>query len=135
MDGGRDRGGNASQADLTDSTCSKWVELLVREIQKMHFDPRRVRVHRDDVIGQIAVDGRAGLRIVMGVLEQGHADAHDDRALDLVAASQWIEDASGINNGDDSADAQAGDLRLPGYFHEVTSEGMRREFRIGIGKG
>src|SRR5438045_5441958 len=34
-----------------------------------------------------------------------------------------------------AADAQSGDLRLPGDFHEMTAERMRREFRFGIAEG
>ena len=59
----------------------------------MHFDQRRVGVHRHDVVGQVAVDRRAVLRVVDRVLEQRHADSHHHRAFDLVAAGQWIDDA------------------------------------------
>ena len=87
----------------------------------MYFDRRRIGVHGHDIIGQVAVDGRAILRIVMRVLEESHADAHDDGTLDLVAASQGVKDAPGVDNRHHAADAQPRDLRLPGNFHKVTA--------------
>src|SRR5882672_2532904 len=108
MDGGCDRGGDAGQANFTDSPRSEGVELLVGEIQEVDFDCRSVGVHGDDIVGQVAVDGRAILRVVVGVLEKGHANSHHYRALDLVASSQWIKDAARVNHGNHSTDAQTG---------------------------
>ena len=96
----------------------------------MHLDRRRIGVDRHHIVGEIAVDRRAVLRIVGRVLEQRHADSHHHRTLDLVAAGQRIENAPRIDDGDHSADAQASDLRLPGDLDEVTAEGMRRKFRL-----
>ena len=75
---------------IADAAGSEWVELLIGKIQEVHFDPRRVGVHRDDVIGQVTIERRARLRVVMGMLEKSHANSHHDRPLDLVAASQRI---------------------------------------------
>ena len=58
----------------------------------------------------------AVLRIIRGVFEQSHADTHHDRALDLVAACQWVENPSRIDDAHHPADSQAGDLRLPDDF-------------------
>ena len=38
------------------------VDLLVGEVEEMHLDRRHVGVHRHHVVGQVAVDRRAGLR-------------------------------------------------------------------------
>src|SRR6185436_16845091 len=86
-----DRGGNARQADFTDPTRSQRVELLIGEIQEMHLDAWRVRVHSHDVVREVAIDRRARLRVVIRVFEQRHADAHHHRALNLVATRQWVE--------------------------------------------
>jgi len=51
-----------------------------------------------------------------------HTDSHYDRAFDLVAARQRIDDAASIDHSDDAIDTQSRDLRLPGDFGEVTAE-------------
>src|SRR5437588_9709740 len=101
----------------------------------MDVDGRGVSVHRDYVVGEIAVDGRAVLRIVSGVLQQRHANAHHHRAHYLVATGERVDDAASVDDGDDPADAQASDLRLPGDFDEVSAEGVGRELRLGIAEG
>ena len=100
----------------------------------MHVDRRHVGVDRHHVVGQIAVDRRAILRVVRRVLEKGHADSHHDRALDLVAGRQRVENAAGVDDRYDTTDAQTGDLGLPRDLDEVTAERMRRELRFGIAK-
>ena len=132
VDRRRDRGGDAGQADLADPACAKFVDLLVGEVEEMHLDRRHVGVDRHHVVGQIAVDRRAVLRIVRRVLEQRHADSHHDRALDLVAAGQRVEDAARVDDRHHPADAQPSDLRLPGDLDEVTAERVRRELRLWI---
>src|SRR5258708_34689670 len=82
----RDRSSYARQADLADSPSAKFINLFVRIVKKIDVDRRHVSVYRHHIIREIAVDGRAFLRIVRGVLQQCHADSHHHRALDLVAA-------------------------------------------------
>ncbi len=65
MDRRRDGGGNAGQADLADPARAQFVNLFVRIIQEMHFDQRRISVNGHQVVGQVAVDGCAALRIVV----------------------------------------------------------------------
>src|SRR6185295_17644605 len=84
------------------------------------------------VVSQVAVDRRAVLRIVVRLLEQRHADAHYDRAFDLILAGQRVDDASRVDDGDDAAHAQPRDRGLPGDFGEVAAERMRRELRLWI---
>ena len=96
----------------------------------MHLELGHVGIHRHDVVGQIAVDRRAVLRVVSGVFQKRHPDSHHDRAFDLVASGEWIDNAPGIDHGDNAIDAQPRDLRLPCDFDEVTSERMRGELRL-----
>ena len=96
----------------------------------MHIELRHVGVHRHDVVGQIAVNRRAVLRVVSGVFQKRHADSHHDRAFDLVASGERIDNAAGIDHRDDAAHAQPRDLRLPCDFDKVTSERVRRELRL-----
>ena len=84
--------------DLTDSTN------LIRIIQERHIDRRRVCVYRHHIVRQVAVDRRAVLRIVNGFFEQSHTDAHDYRALDLIAAGKRIQDPAGIHHRNYTAD-------------------------------
>src|SRR5262245_24473679 len=120
MHRGGDSSGYSRQADLADSAGAELVDFLVRVVEEMYIDRWRVGVYRHDVVGEIAVDRCAGLRVVRGVLEQGHANAHHHRAFDLVATRERIEDAAGVDDGHDPADAQAGDLRLPCDLDKVT---------------
>src|SRR5947199_10431694 len=110
VDGRGDRGSNTGQAYFADAARAKLVKLLVGKVQEVYFDRRRIGVHGHHIIGQVAVDGRAILWVVMRVLEESHADSHHDRTLDLVAPSQWIQDAAGIDNRHYAADRQPRDL-------------------------
>src|SRR5947209_12192209 len=96
---------------------------------------RSVCMHRYNIISEASIDGRAVLRVVGRVLEQRHPQSHHHRALYLVAACQWIDDLTRIDDRDHTAHAQAGDLRLPGDFDEVSSERMRRKLRLRVSKG
>src|SRR5262249_21351460 len=114
MDGCGDGGGEAREPDLADSAGADGVDLLVRLVEELGLECRNVGIDGHDVVREIAVDGRAVLRVVGRVLEESHADAHDDGALDLVSAGEGIDDAAGVHDGDDSADTESGNLRLPG---------------------
>src|SRR5258708_2040159 len=82
----RDRTSYARQADLADSPSAKFINLFVRIVKKIDVDRSHVSAYRHHIMREIAVDGRAFLRIVRGVLQQCHADSHRHRALDLVPA-------------------------------------------------
>src|SRR5689334_22547273 len=96
MDSSRDRGGNTSQTDFANTARAKGVKFKVGKVEEMDFDGRRVGIYGNHIVGQVAIDGRAVLRIVMRMLEQSHANAHYHCALNLVAACQWIENSSGV---------------------------------------
>ena len=134
IDARGDRGSDTGESDLADAARPKFVDFFIGKINEMHLELWHIGVHRHNVVGQIAVDRRAVLRVVRGVLQQRHANSHHDRALDLVAASQRIDDATGIDHSHDSADAQSRDLWLPCDFDEMTTERVRRELRIFLAK-
>src|SRR5258706_1313817 len=117
-----DGSGDSGQADLADPARANFVDLLVGKVQEVHLDRWRVSVDCHNIVGQVAVDRRAGLGIVTGMFEQCHADSHDDRAFDLVPAGQRIDDSSRVYTGYDTIDAQAANLRPPPYLDEMTSE-------------
>src|SRR5262249_44831198 len=117
-----DGGSDPSQSDLSNAARSELVDFSVGIIQKVHLDRRRVGVYRHHVVSQVAVDGRAVLRIVDGLFEHRHANAHDHRALNLIPGGKRIHDPPGIHHADDTADAQSGDLLLPGDLDEVAAE-------------
>src|SRR6267142_3874681 len=107
MHGVGDGGGNAGQANLADAARAELVDFLVGEVDEMHVDGRVVGVDRHDVVGQIAVDRCAVLRVVMRMLEERHADSHYHGAFDLVAAGQGVENSTRIDGRHNATDAQA----------------------------
>ena len=113
------RRGDRYQSDFTDSARSELVELLIRKVQEVDFDFGGVGVHRYKIVRQTAIDRCAVLEIIVRVLEKRHPYAHHHRALDLIPASQRVDDLAGIDDGNYPTDAQARDLRLPGDFGEV----------------
>src|SRR5215470_16174635 len=125
-----DGGGDPGEPDLTDAACSDLVKLFVGIVEEVYFDCRRIGVHGYEIVRQTAIDRSAVLGIVFRVLQQGHAYAHHHRALDLIAASQCVDDLAGIDDCDYAANAQTRDLRLPSDLGEVAPEGLRRELRL-----
>ncbi len=118
----RDRGGETGQTDFADAAGAEFVYFCVGIIKEVHVQRRDIRIHRHHVVSEIAVDRRAGLLVVCRVFEQRHANPHHHRTFNLIAAGKRIENASCINHAHHSADAQAGDLRLPRDLDEVTAE-------------
>src|SRR5207302_527942 len=130
VDARSDGGGYPSESDLADPARAKCIDLFVGEVEEMHVKLRHVCVNSHDVVGEVAVNRRAVLRIVSGVLEQCHTDSHHDRAFDLIAPGKRIDDAPRINHGHNAANTQPSDLRLPCYFDEMTAERVLRELRL-----
>src|SRR5262245_32570407 len=122
VNGGSDRCGNASKPDFTNPARTQWVDLLVGKVQKVHFNDRRISIYWDHIVGQVAVERRAGCGIVVSVLEEGHSNTHHHCSLDLVATRERIEDTTGVNHGNYPADSQSSNLWLPSDFNEVTAE-------------
>ncbi len=76
----------------------------------------------------------AVVRLVDGLFEEGHADAHDGRAEDLVGTGLGVEDAPGVEDADDAGDAEAGNAWVPGDLSEVDAEGVGGDI-AGFGHG
>src|SRR6476646_2603821 len=117
-----DRSRDSGEADLADAARTYGVELKVRIIEEMHFELWHVGVYCHHVVGQVAVDRRAVLRVIMRFFQHRHAYAHHDGAFDLVATCEWIDNAAAVDYRDNAIHAQPRDLRLPGDFDKVTSE-------------
>src|SRR6185369_2808052 len=100
-----DCGGDAREADLADPASAELVDLFVRKVEKVDVDWRRVEVHCHDVISEVAVDRRAVLRIVTALLKQLHPNSHHDRTLNLITASKWIQNSTGIDHRHHTAHA------------------------------
>src|SRR5262245_59183457 len=98
VDGCCNGSGHTGEANFTNTTRAERVEFEVGKVEEMHFNGWCVGIYRNDVVGQVTIDWRAVLRVVIGVLEKSHANSHHHCSLNLVAARQWIEDASGVNN-------------------------------------
>src|SRR5258708_7464080 len=126
------RSRNASQANLADSASAKRVELVVRIVEECHIDCGTISIYSDDVIRKARIDRGTGTLVVFSCLKHGHANSHDHRAFDLVSGSTWIDHASGVDNGDYTADAKTRNLWLPGHFSELCAVAMERILLSGI---
>ena len=104
-------------------------------VEEGDVDRGDVGVGGDDVVGEVVVDGRAEAWVVLGLFEERHADAHDDGAFDLVARGLGVEDAAGVDDGDDTRDAEPRDLGLPGDLGELNAEGVGGELALWISEG
>ena len=61
-----DCGSDTSQPDFSYPARAKLINLPIGVVEEVHVDRWRVGVHRHHVIGEVAIDGRAVLRIVSG---------------------------------------------------------------------
>ena len=99
-------------------------------VEESDVERRRIGIRRDDVVGEIAVDRRAVARVVVRVLEERHADAHHDRAFDLVARRVRVEDPAGVDDRHDATHAQPRDLGLPRNLDELRAVRVDRIFLL-----
>src|SRR5690606_1077249 len=97
-----------------DAACARVVPGVVGVIEETHVHARRVGVGGHDVVGQVAVDGRARAGVVVGLFQQGHAHAHDDRPFDLVARHARVDHAAAVDHRHHAGDAQARGGGVPG---------------------
>src|SRR6266436_3243406 len=127
---GRDRGRYTSEPDLADPARTELIDLFVRIVEEVHVDRRRVRIYGHYVVGQVAVDGRATLRVVSCVLKESHTNSHHDCALNLITSGERIQDPTSIHHRYNPAHAQTSDLWLPGDLGKVTAERVHRNLRV-----
>src|SRR5690606_15812077 len=72
------------------------------------------------------------------LFEQRHAEAHDDRTVNLVGCCLGVDDAAGVDRRHDAGDAQPGGGGGPADFDAVGAEGAYGEafgFVAGFGVG
>src|SRR6267154_1897322 len=123
-----DRGGDgwcdASQADFADTTGAVLSHDGIGNVEEVNIDIRRVSDCGNDVVGEVVVDGMTATRVVGGLLEQPHAYSHDDRPRHLVGRCALVDDATAINDTDDSTNAQLCNARVPFDFDELRAEGV-----------
>src|SRR6185295_19070029 len=120
----RNRRRNPGEPDLADPTSAEFVDLFIGIVEEVYVNRRRIRVYSHYVVCQIAVDGRATLRVVSSMLKECHANSHHDSALDLIPASERIQEATGVHHRYNAAHAQTSDLWLPRDLDKVTTERM-----------
>src|SRR5947199_271113 len=53
-----------------------------------------------------------------------HADSHDDRTCDLVSRCSLVDDATAIDDADDTANAQLCDAWIPFDLDKLRAEGV-----------
>src|SRR5215469_7676399 len=86
----RDSRGYSGKADLTDSACAEFVDLLIRIIEEVYVYGRCIWVHCHEVISQFAIDGCAPFGVIRGVLKQGHPNAHHHRSTSLICLGSYL---------------------------------------------
>ncbi len=100
MHGVGDRRRRPGQADLAHAARAQPVQLEVGIVEEADVQVRDVGMGGHDVVGEVGVHRRAAAVVVLGAFEQGHADPHHHRPLDLVARGQGIDDAAPVDYGD-----------------------------------
>jgi hypothetical protein len=126
VDGVRDGGGGAGDADLADAAGAERVELGVGDVEAGDVEGADVAVDGDVVVGEVFVDGAAG----DGVDERGfverEADAPDDSALELVDAGLLVHQRADVVGCDDAADVDHAGVAIDGDLGEDGTEGLLR---------
>ncbi|MCY1542741.1 hypothetical protein D9M68_785040 [compost metagenome] len=75
-------------------------------VEQDHVDLRLVCMDRNGILGIVVVARHAVALVILRGFEQGHADAHHDRAFHLVAGSERVDDPPHIDRAHDPGDAQ-----------------------------
>src|ERR1700740_3656455 len=78
-----DGGPRAAYAQLTEPFDAKHIGLAVESVEYHGIYHWKIRVDRNQVPGQIAVDECAGAQIDHGLFEQGHPDSESHAANQL----------------------------------------------------
>ena len=125
VNGVGNRRSHARHADFADAAGTVFVHDVVGVIEKSHVLLGQIRASGHEVIGKAAVDGLASTMVVDGVFKQRLAEAHDGGSENLVGAGSFIDDAAAIENGNDAADPEPRDVRLPLNFREVAAERVK----------
>ena len=127
VDGVRDGGGGAGDADLSDAPRSEGVELVVGNADDGDVDLVDVGVDRDVVFGEVFVDGAAVGGVDEGLFQEGHAYSPDDSADELVGACLCVDEGAYVVGADHAADLHHVSVDVDGDFGEDGSPGVRGE--------
>src|SRR6185312_3935031 len=84
IDGVRYGRSHAGQANLADAARSVLVDVQIGILDEDAVEIRGVSVRRNQVVGIVVVQRFAVAAVVVGLLEQAHADTHYNGADDLV---------------------------------------------------
>ncbi len=63
--------------------------------------------------------------VVGGLLEQPHANSHNDRSSDLIGCCALVDDAAAIDDADGSTNAQLCNAGVPFDLDELRAERVR----------
>src|SRR5262249_29885296 len=113
-----DRGSDTDDANLSHTLDTERIDDVVWLVDEDDVDIVDVSIHRHVVLGEIGVDYAPQVVINQRFLVQGHANAPDHAACNLVAGRHWVENASGGNSTDDARDANDAKLLIHLHFRE-----------------
>src|SRR5580704_16351424 len=97
-------GGGSGDADFADASRAKRVEFVVRDVEGGDVDLVDVGVDGDVVLGEVFVDRAAVGGVDEGLFVEGHADAPDDAADELVGAGFGVDEGADVVGADHAAD-------------------------------
>ena len=122
-----DGGGGSGDADLADAAGAERVEFVVGDVDGGDVDLVDVGVDGDVVLGEVFVDGAAVGGVDEGLFVEGHADAPDDAADELVGAGLLVDEGADVVGADHAADLHHVGVGVDGDFGEDGSPGVRGE--------
>src|ERR1700730_8458943 len=104
VDGVGDGGGGSGDADFADASGAERVEFVVGDVEGGDVDLVDVGVDGDVILGEVFVYGAAVGWVNEGLFVEGHADAPDDAADELVGAGFGVDKGADVVGTDHAAD-------------------------------
>src|SRR6266567_2776489 len=117
-------GGRSCYADFADASGSERVELVVGDVEGGDVDLVDVGVDGDMILGEVFVDGAAVGWVDEGLFVEGHADAPDDAADELVGAGLLINEGADVVGADHAAYLHHVGVGVDGDFCEDGAPGV-----------
>src|SRR6266542_1263145 len=131
VDGIGDGSGRAHVGELANALHAGWVVFAVLLGDADDFDLVGLRVHGNEIVGQIVVDvARPGF-VDLGCLVQRGADAPDHAAHVLAACGAGIHDAAGGERTDNSRHTDFPGKRMDAHLDELRTERVHELFAGG----
>src|SRR5260370_23247447 len=120
-------GGWSCDADFADASRSQGVEFVVGDVEGGDIDLVDVGVDGDVILGEVFVDSAAVGWVDEGLFVEGHADAPDDAADELVGSGLLIDEGADVVGADHAAHLHHVGVGVDGDFGEDGAPGVSGE--------